>query len=251
MVARDSVCDDRTLAGAITANANPDESDSWDNMADAIADFVRRIALEIEDGIVGDIQSYMPEFALSEGGPFYGVPIRESAHHTVRTNRTLTRVEDALSALYTECEQVDLNGGIATKAGVSASRQNILATYTEQIAFIDDKASALKFGDDARSQVQAAAAKRREKFPADQARKLYTDAKYKALVAEGKQIETDQGMIELELQSYFDHHAHGASHSDGVKAERVPLKLAPNLEKGQGGYKQIQNMDLFSLSRGN
>ena len=48
--ARDSVCDDRTLAGAITANANPDDSDSWDNMADAIADFVRRIALEIEDG---------------------------------------------------------------------------------------------------------------------------------------------------------------------------------------------------------
>ena len=61
----------------------------------------------------------------------------------------------------------------------------------------------------------------------------------------------ERAHVELELQSFFDHHAHRASHSESVKPDRQSLKLAPDLGKACAGFKQVQLIDMFCLSRGN
>ena len=76
--ARQSAEDDRILADAITLNANPDDSNSWDNIVDVVSNFVRKIALDIEDSIVQDIRVVMPDFDLNEPAPSCGVNIRDS-----------------------------------------------------------------------------------------------------------------------------------------------------------------------------
>ena len=45
-----------------------------------------------------------------------------------------------------------------------------------------------------------------------------------------KSISAERKNTELELQSYFDHHAHGATYSESVKPDRTQLKLAHELE---------------------
>ena len=71
------------------------------------------------------------------------------------------------------------------------------------------------------------------------------------MLPQRRAIEIERTHCELELQSYFDHHAHGASHSESAKPDRQTLKLASNLEQAKSGYKQVQLVDMYVLSRGN
>ena len=64
-------------------------------------------------------------------------------------------------------------------------------------------------------------------------------------------VESERNHVELGLQSYFDHASHGASKSESAKPERYSLTLAPKLTEGKAGYKQVQIMDMFCISRAN
>ena len=80
---------------------------------------------------------------------------------------------------------------------------------------------------------------------------FFTSDEYADLQKQRKRIEDERSHIELELQSYFDHFAHGASKTETAKPERVPLKLAQDLEGKKVGFRQIQMIDAYCLGRGN
>ena len=82
-------------------------------------------------------------------------------------------------------------------------------------------------------------------------RQFFTSPEYKALSKERKTVAQEREHIELELQSYFDHFSQGASRSETAKPNREPLRLAPDLEEGKAGFKQIKLVDAFCLGRGN
>ena len=212
------------------------------------------MAEQIRDGLVSEIQAYLPEFDPDDpdSDGTYGLDFQtEGSHRTAITAHT-GDTDTALTDLRTETDRVVAVHNRAPGSGhsVSETRRAVIKTYDDQYAFIIDKAASLRFSDVAQDEVQTESQKLRDNWTGTH-RGLYASTQYTDLQKERKKIEVDRGLVECELQAYFDHHVHGASRSESIKPERTPLKLAPNLEQGKAGYKQVQNMDLFSLSRGN
>ena len=83
------------------------------------------------------------------------------------------------------------------------------------------------------------------------ARAFFSSNEYYSLQDERTRIGKERAHIELQLQSFFDHYAQGASRSETSKPTRDPLKLVNDLEKGKSGFKQIQYMDAYVLGRAN
>ena len=84
-------------------------------------------------------------------------------------------------------------------------------------------------------------------------RSLYSDDQYKELQTEKVAMEKDQASHEADLQRYFDNSSQGSSSmtSSLSKTDKVKLVLTTDLESGNSGFRQIQLVDLYCLSRGN
>ena len=135
-------------------------------------------------------------------------------------------------------------------AGMSASRRAVIAMHETQIAYITARAADLRFSDDASVAVTEKVSALKGQYQGN-ASAFFNSKKYKKLQAERKAIESERNHVELGLQSYFDHASHGASKSESAKPERYSLTLAPKLTEGKAGYKQVQIMDMFCISRAN
>ena len=61
----------------------------------------------------------------------------------------------------------------------------------------------------------------------------------------------EKSLIEGSLQRYFDHASHGSSQAVANKTDKVQLALATDLEARKAGFRQIQLIDLYCLSRAN
>ena len=132
----------------------------------------------------------------------------------------------------------------------SQSRTKAISLHSEQSVFTITKAKELSFCDQAIDDVTERVAALKSTWTRRPS-EFFTDDGYKSMIAERKSIQAERAHIEFELQSYFDHHAHGATHSETVKPDRQSLKIANDLEKSSKGFKQIQLVDMFCLSRGN
>ena len=248
---RTEVLADGPLTAALWQGADPNNHLAHDLLTDAVSDYVTKVAEQIRDGIVADIQAYIPEFDPDDSANAYGLSALSNSEHDTLVLQASDSTDAELDLLEKEVDAAtSVNGLAAGGKTVSATRASVIDTFNVQTAYITDRADALRFTDKATAEVQKATRKLRESWTG-KARDLYKDKKYTDLTKEHKNIDIDRSSIENELQSYFDHHAHGASQSDTVKPDRVALKLAPHLEEGKAGYKQVQNMDMFSLSRGN
>ena len=176
-----------------------------------------------------------------------GVPLTgddETNANTPRTTRELIQTVAALERSIKGCVS------IGSRDGMSQQRQDAIETHSEQLDFIENKAAELCFNDLAKSETNTQLKELRREWQGE-ARALYKDEEYLELQKELKSISTERVHHELELQSYFDHHSQGASQSDSVKPERVSLKIAPDLQSAKSGFRQIQLVDLYCLSRGN
>ena len=163
------------------------------------------------------------------------------------SEKAIRRLEKKLASAQSQVESLQ---DILQKQGVSRARQRAVALHQEQLSFVSSKASELSFCDKALAEVSRKIAKKKEKW-AGTASAFFTSKRYLGLTQERKSVQAERAHIELDLQSYFDHHAHGATHSETVKPDRQALKLAPDLEKASAGFKQVQLVDMYCLSRGN
>ena len=163
-----------------------------------------------------------------------------------RTDRELMLT----SASLLRAIDAQLSGSAAGAPGMSAARKAAIDTYESQLSFITNKAKDLRFSDLAREGCVSALNKLRDGWEGEP-RLLFADPQYRSLHKEMQSIAKERVLHELELQSHFDHHAQGASHSESVRPERVPLKIANDLQSAMAGFRQIQLVDLYCLSRGN
>jgi hypothetical protein len=109
--------------------------------------------------------------------------------------------------------------------GMSESRRQAIQTHKDQLEFITNRAQDLRFSDLARDGCDAAIQSLRNGWRSEP-RALFNDPGYLKLQKEKRAIATERVNHEIELQSYFDHHSQGASRSESVKPERIPLKIA-------------------------
>ena len=215
------------------------------HLQDAIEEHIAGMLRDIESGIADDIRAVDSTFYPTLN------PVESREAMVARTDHTDKRdaITQKVTAVREEGEALISSRGVS---GVSKSRQTVIDTHTEQTAVIERQASHLAFGDKAAEAIRTELATVKEGFAAgSDPRQFFTSSQYKTLSKERKTVAQEREHIELELQSYFDHFSQGASRSETAKPNREPLRLAPDLEEGKAGFKQIKLVDAFCLGRGN
>ena len=79
----------------------------------------------------------------------------------------------------------------------------------------------------------------------------YSSKDAKKLDAQVQGIERERSGLEVELQSYFDHHLQGSVRNEHSRPDRSKFSYVANLVDGKVGRKQIQIMDSYLQTRGN
>ena len=70
---RTEVLADGPLTAALWQGADPNNTLAHDLLTDAVSDYVTKVAEQIRDGIVADIQAYIPEFDPDDSANAYGL----------------------------------------------------------------------------------------------------------------------------------------------------------------------------------
>ena len=198
-------------------------------------------ALEGEEDAIGDDKS---------SGPISGCGHSSSVDRASDRTRSMEGATDA--ALDTLLESINDE---SVSAVLSANRKAAQEEYAQQTEFIENKAVELLFVSSSLNQVQTAVTLQKQTWLKDgkEPRSLYSDDQYKLLQAEKVAMEKDQSSHEADLQRYFDNASQGSSSMTNSlsKTDKVKLVLTTDLESGNSGFRQIQLVDLYCLSRGN
>ena len=139
---------------------------------------------------------------------------------------------------------------VQTSPGMNPARVAVITKYDEQMTYLCDKAKELKFCDSAISSANAGIRALKSEWEGP-AHMVYESTALAKLQKTRQNCEKDKEHIELDLQSYFDHHSHGASKSESARPDRKALSIVATLESMNAGFKQIQIVDLYCMSRGN
>lgn len=240
----ESIAADSDLQNQIAASSLDDNH--ADALRKTIQGHIEWVLGEIEKGVITDAQSVFPgTTTLTLNDPQPAIEASKAAMEAV--TRSVSKLEARLTQAQAELERFESE--VETR-GLSMARKRAIQLHTEQSDFVLRKAQGLSFCDEALHEVTLRIAKGKEKWKGS-ASAFFTSKRYTGLINERKSIKAERAHVELELQSYFDHHAHGASHSESVKPDRQSLKIAPDLEKASAGFKQVQLIDMYCLSRGN
>ena len=244
---RSAIESDDSLSDAIWDVCEGD-TPTYDYLVDKISSHVEWLTREIGRTIEQDIRATSdPVFRIDP----------DASHAVDRANevelahrRSIEAIEVKLRAARQEAEALEAQ---QLKVSQASNRASVIRIHEEQCRFIERKATDLQFVDDARADLAGRTQVLKDEWvrKGKLASKFFTSKKYKSVQSERKSIESERSSVELELQSYFDHHSQGASHSETVKPDRVSLKLAPDLESSNAGFRQIQLVDMYCLSRGN
>lgn len=211
-------------------------------LKDRIEDHLSWVMETAESEILSDLTLRDPKFTLDQLAN-----AQRDLDNKTEIDSVKAEVVAGLAKVKTEAEAMCHPGQVA---GMSLSRQRTIDTHTAQTTVINEKSRELAFSDRAMKQIAEAISDM--KNPDDlNARAVYKSERFSKLQKERKEVETDRAHVELQLQSYFDHHSQGASRTESSKVERTPLKLPPHLEKGQNGFKLITAMEDFLVGRGN
>ena len=220
-------------------------TDHANALQQAIRDHIQWLVGEIESGITRDIKSSDPMFDVTGPSPQAQAESDAAAAAQKAIDKVEKRLEtarDRLTSIAKELQEQEQHS-----RGYNAARSRAVDLHREQLRYVTEKASELAFCDDALTQVANMIAQRRDKWTSEKrdTRGFFMSKRYKSLASERKSISSERTQVEIDLQSYFDHHAHGAAHSDSVKPDRQTLRLAQDLEKHTAGFKQVQNVDMY------
>ena len=134
--------------------------------------------------------------------------------------------------------------------GMSSVRRKVISRYENQQSYLQQRARELAFCDRAISSAAEQTTDLKMGWTRS-AHEVYDSPLYSKLQKSRGHCEKDKEHIELVLQSYFDHHSHGASKSESARPDKKALSLAHNLETADAGFKQVQIVDMYCMSRGN
>lgn len=210
----------------------------------AVVDHIRWLTTELESGLVRDIEAVTGIDVLDEAA---------SKAAEIAARESFEELEGSLKEKIAEIESESKSLYNQNRPGMSTKRREVIATYDSQQAFILECATDLAFTDQAEKDVTKRIAELKSSWLASgrEAREFFQSKRYTKLLNERKNIKGERVHSELSLQSYFDHHAHGASRTESAKADKKALRLADKITEGGSGYKQIQLIDMYCLSRGN
>ena len=139
---------------------------------------------------------------------------------------------------------------VSSELQPTGERVRVIARFTDAVRFTTSKAEEMRFVDGAVSEVEKAIAALKSGW-SKEFRALYSDTEFLKLQDELKAMQTDRKSHEDAIRMRLDHSSQGASRNGDAKLDKVKLTLASNLEKAKSGYRQIQLIDLYCLSRGN
>ena len=207
-------------------------------------DHIRWLTKESGSGLVRDIKAVTGIDVLDEAAAEAAAQAAEAEFE---------RVEGFLKAKIAEIERESKSLYDQIRPGMSTKRKEVIATYDKQQSFILECATDLAFTDQAEKDVTKRIQELKSGWVASgkEAREFFQSKRYTKMLNERKNIKGERVHSELSLQSYFDHHAHGASRTESAKADKKALRLADKLTEGGSGFKQIQLIDMYCLSRGN
>ena len=200
-----------------------------------------------EEALEGDEDATGRDVSL---GPNSGCGLSSTDDRASDRDRSMEGATDA--ALNTLLESINEE---SVSVVLSANRKAAQEEYAQQTEFIENKAVELLFVKSSLAQVQTAVTNQKQTWLEEgrEPRSLYSDDQYKELQAEKVAMEKDQASHEADLQRYFDNSSQGSSSMTNSlsKTDKVKLVLATDLESGNSGFRQIQLVDLYCLSRGN
>ena len=171
------------------------------------------------------------------------VTLSEREADRVRAQGELQTLLDSVDAEHQRMNSMAL-------PGMSETRCKVIERYDDQMTYLNERAGELAFCDKAIASVAAEMTDLKVGWTGP-AHRVYESEAFSNLSKTRSNCEKDKVHVELVLQSYFDHHSHGASKSESARPEKKPLSLAPNLETAMAGFKQIQLIDQYCMSRGN
>ena len=139
-----------------------------------------------------------------------------------------------------------IESGVSEEGNEEVSKTRL--TFHERQEFVSAKAEELRIVTKALAECDEAISKLKANWDKPY-RELYRSNELDELQDERDKIAKDQSHHEIALQRYFD--SITASTTKGEKTERVfKLTLATDLETRMAGFRQIQLVDLYCLSRG-
>ena len=139
---------------------------------------------------------------------------------------------------------IELGSSMEVESDVHKTRSD----FIEHQEFVSAKAEELQIVTQAISECDDAIKKLKKDWNKP-FRELYQSDELIELQEEKDRIAKDKTHIESELQSHFDHVS--SSSSRGEKVDKTfKLTLATDLETRMAGFRQIQLVDLYCLSRG-
>ena len=159
--------------------------------------------------------------------------------------------EAELNSVLREAEELTK---LSTTSKASRVRAKVEKQYLEQMAFVAMKSKSLAFVIRSLEQIQVKMTDYKERWIAKgkEECELFDSKRYTKLQRQEKAMETDQTHHESDLQRFFDNASQGTSLTASVqKTDKVKLTIATDLEARKAGFRQIQLMDLYCLTRGN
>ena len=239
----DSILSDRVLDREIAS-----VEEEAPRLRGMIEDHISWILRQAEEELVTSIQTVVPTFQAN------GDPIREGGELTKldKAFRRMTKLTKRVKIARQQAAALDEElRELQTKRTMTNSVvRDAQSNHAKQVEFITEQAGQLAFGDQAKEEV-ARKIESLKRNHVGNALDFFESSAYTTCQKQRERIEKERSHIELELQSFFDHFAHGASRTESSKPERTQLKLAHELEKGKSGFKQIQLVEAFCLGRGN
>jgi hypothetical protein len=186
----------------------------------------------------GDLASESPE---SSG------PNSDTSDVSDKALQTLIEATDA------DMDELDRLIQSTISGHVSDKRAKCHEVYKEQIRFISEKARDLGFTVKAIASAEHKLGRLKEdwimcgKDPLE----LYSDDSHTTLQSRLASMEKEKSSHEKRLAAFFDHASQGSSGTSQAKPDKVKLVLATDLENRNAGFRQIQLVDLYCLSRAN
>ena len=130
----------------------------------------------------------------------------------------------------------------------NAAREQVIKRHGEDLEFVKRVAKRFAACDSIERNLQSKLDNLEEHHEAgDPAR--YSSSEYKEASKILKINATARARVALEVTNHFDHHAQGGVSSESTKPDKYSLKVMSNLAEEKTGWKQIANIDLYTLSR--
>ena len=191
-----------------------------------------------------------PSESSAKSDPCSGVSSKEDLDEASGTGSHSTSLNVSAAANETDAslDKLDLliESGVSEEGNEEVSKTRL--TFHERQEFVSAKAEELRIVTQALAECDEAISKLKANWDKPY-RELYRSNELDELQDEREKIARDQSHHETALQRYFD--SVTASTTKGEKTERVfKLTLATDLETRMAGFRQIQLVDLYCLSRG-